>query len=199
MFDIDIDVPPNIDKSKYGVRAIIYDADVKEIRPHNSGVYYKTNIPIDVMTGKAAIDYKDAEEHGWIKYDMLNSSEMLLYDSREEFLECVSKEPDWSMLWTEYDLVQKLPHVKRHFDILRRLKPKSIIELADILALIRPAKAYLLDRYVHDKEYVRTLLYAPEGDSYYFKKSHAVAYAMMIVASMNSKKRAPIEKFFKIS
>ena len=63
------------------------------------------------------------------------------------------------------------------------MKPTSIEELAMILAMIRPAKRYLVGS---DWSVVKNEVWTrPAGDEYFFKKSHAVAYAHAIVVQMN--------------
>jgi DNA polymerase III alpha subunit len=73
--------------------------------------------------------------------------------------------------------------VNGHGSILRQSKPKSIEQLAAVLAMIRPAKRYLIG-----KEWttvMKEVWTKPENDDYYFKKSHAIAYATAIVVQMN--------------
>jgi hypothetical protein len=61
--------------------------------------------------------------------------------------------------------------------------PKSISQLAAVLAMIRPAKRYLIGE---DWNTVNAEVWQkPAGDEYYFKKAHAVAYAAAIVVQMN--------------
>jgi DNA polymerase III alpha subunit len=63
------------------------------------------------------------------------------------------------------------------------MKPTSIEELAAVLAVIRPAKRYLIGS---DWSVVKSEVWQkPAGDEYYFKKAHAVAYAAAIVVQMN--------------
>jgi DNA polymerase III alpha subunit len=63
------------------------------------------------------------------------------------------------------------------------MKPKTIEELAAVLAMIRPAKRHLIGK---DWNSVMSEVWLkPEGDEYYFKKAHAVAYAHVIVVQMN--------------
>jgi hypothetical protein len=63
------------------------------------------------------------------------------------------------------------------------MKPGSIEQLAAVLAMIRPAKRYLIGK---DWTTVMTEIWTkPENDEYYFKKAHAVAYAAAIVVQMN--------------
>jgi DNA polymerase III alpha subunit len=63
------------------------------------------------------------------------------------------------------------------------MKPKTIPQLAAVLAMIRPAKRYLIGK---DWDSVMTEIWTkPDGDEYFFKKSHATAYAVAIVVQMN--------------
>jgi DNA polymerase III alpha subunit len=63
------------------------------------------------------------------------------------------------------------------------MKPTSIEELAAVLAMIRPAKRYLIGK---DWTTVMTEIWTkPEDGEYYFKKSHAIAYATVVVVQMN--------------
>jgi DNA polymerase III alpha subunit len=73
--------------------------------------------------------------------------------------------------------------VNGHGAILREMKPTSIEELAAVLAVIRPAKRYLIGK---DWNIVKAEVWQkPDNDEYYFKKAHAVAYAAAIVVQMN--------------
>ena len=63
------------------------------------------------------------------------------------------------------------------------MKPRSVEQLAAVLAVIRPAKRHLRGkdwRTVFEDVWVK-----PSDDSYYFKKAHAHAYAMAIVLQIN--------------
>jgi DNA polymerase III alpha subunit len=67
-----------------------------------------------------------------------------------------------------------------------KLAPKSVLEIADCIALMRPGKRYLVDAYLKDKELIREELYRkPDDDKYYFKKGHAVSYALIIVLQLH--------------
>ena len=91
-------------------------------------------------------------------------------------------EPLWDLLLDD-DFIQNLFHVNGHGSILRQSKPKSIEQLAAVLAMIRPAKRYLIGK---DWTTVMTEVWTkPENDDYFFKKSHATAYAAAIVVQMN--------------
>ena len=92
------------------------------------------------------------------------------------------KEPDWDML-EDKKIVDELFHLNGHFDIVSKLKPKTIEQLASVLAIIRPAKRYLLKQNWDD---IKTNVWRKPADgSYFFKKSHAIEYAQAIVVQMN--------------
>jgi len=63
------------------------------------------------------------------------------------------------------------------------MKPKDIESLAACLAIIRPAKKHLLGK--SWTEVLQDVWTKPTTNEYYFKKAHAVAYAMAIVVQMN--------------
>jgi hypothetical protein len=63
------------------------------------------------------------------------------------------------------------------------MKPTSIEELAMVLAVIRPAKRHLIG--LDWVEVKKEVWQRPAGNEYYFKKSHAHAYAAAIVVQMN--------------
>jgi hypothetical protein len=63
------------------------------------------------------------------------------------------------------------------------MKPTSILQLAAVLAMIRPAKRHLIGE--SWTTVMETIWTKPEDGEYYFKKAHAVAYAMAVVVQMN--------------
>lgn len=182
-FDVDVDVASNTDRSSIGTRAIVYNEDTKRVLPHPSGVYLET-VPIDNLTGNAAFDYKDGDAVGFYKVDILTNTVYDSFSSKEDLLLSAEKEPDWSLL-QKPSVVDKLPHLSKHVEFVSEMKPTSVMELADCLALIRPGKIHLIDDYREDKERTRKRLYARPKHGVYFKKSHAVSYAVMIVAVLN--------------
>ena len=150
-------------------------------KKHNTGVYC-TSIPYNPVTGISTIDYKEAEDRGYFKIDFLNVSVYEGVKSKEHLTKLLETEPLWDLL-LEDDFVNKLFHVNGHGSILRQMVPESIEQLAAILAMIRPAKRYLIGK---DWTTVMTEIWArPENDEYYFKKSHAHSYAALVVVHMN--------------
>lgn len=150
-------------------------------KKHNTGVYVQ-NIPYNPLTGISTVDYKEAEVRGYMKLDFLNVG---VYDGvkdKQHLNQLMNTEPLWDLL-LEDDFTNQLFHVNGHGSILREMKPTSIEQLAAVLAVIRPAKRYLIGKdwaTVMGEVWVK-----PEGDEYYFKKAHAVAYAHVIVVQMN--------------
>jgi DNA polymerase III alpha subunit len=55
--------------------------------------------------------------------------------------------------------------------------------MAMFLALVRPAKRHLLDK--SWGEIAEGIWDKPNDGSYYFKKAHAVSYAMLVALHMN--------------
>ena len=181
--DIDIDIAQNQDVlSKFPgvVRASMKENG--ELKAHQVGVYFQ-HVPVDKLTGLAAIPFKAAQESGFFKIDMLNLSLLNNFGSKREINILLKKEPDWSLL-QQPDIVPKLFHLAKHADVLSKVKPKTIEELADVLALIRPNKHHLIDKYVRDKKGTRTELYRKQ-DASDLRKSHAIPYALLIVLQLH--------------
>lgn len=157
---------------------------------HKTGVYFHS-IPADPITKEASIDYKEAEERGYFKIDCLNVNIYKDVKSEQELVTLMIQEPDWEMLKDKV-IVDKLFHLNGHFDIVSKLEPKTIEQLAAVLAIIRPAKRHLL--YKFWKEILEDVWKKPTDGSYFFKKSHAVAYAHAIVVQMNLIKNAQLKE-----
>ena len=178
MPDIDIDFADRntvLDKIKH------VPAAIDNSKKHNTGVYC-TPIPYNPLTRMASIEYKEAEKRGYFKIDFLNVS--IYKDIRDEnhLKTLMETEPLWDLLEQD-DFSNLIFHINGHGAILRQMKPKSIPQLAAVLAMIRPAKRYLIGK---DWDSVMTEIWTkPENDEYFFKKSHATAYAAAIVVQMN--------------
>lgn len=155
--------------------------NVKPIRHHASGVYV-TDIPYDPVYNMASIDYTDAEKRGYFKLDLLN---VYIYQQArdEQHLLELMKNPDWSKL-NDKVFVEKLIHLGNHYSSIQKMPEPidSIPRLAMFLALIRPAKKHLIGK--SWKEVAETI-WDKGSDGYSFKKSHAIAYAHLVVVHMN--------------
>jgi DNA polymerase III alpha subunit len=178
MPDIDIDFADRL-KALSHLKHV--QASRKGMASHNTGVYLHA-VPVHAPTGLCITPYEEAEELGYFKVDFLNVSVYNDIQSEEELVSLMEREPLWDLLEQD-DFTQLLFHVNGHGSILRQSKPRSIEQLAAVLAMIRPAKRYLIGK---DWTTVMTEVWTkPEGDEYYFKKSHAIAYATAIVVQMN--------------
>lgn len=181
--DIDIDVANReqaLSVLKHTPASIIKD---NKITAHNTGVYF-TDIPVDPFNGRASLDYKIAEERGYIKLDILNVGLYQQVKSEEHLLELMQQEPAWDRLY-DPEFCAKLIHIGAHYDTLIKMPEavNSIPRLAMFLALIRPAKRHLIGKTW--REVAESVWEKPTDDSYYFKKAHAVGYAHLVAVNMN--------------
>ena len=153
----------------------------EKIEKHKTGVYFHA-VPEHPVTGHSTIDYKEAEDRGYFKIDCLNVSIYKNIKSEQELVELMIQEPDWNML-KHQEIVDQLFHLNGHFNIVSKLEPRNIEQLAAVLAIIRPAKRGLM--YKDWQDIMKEVWVRPTDGSYFFKKSHAVAYAQAIVVQMN--------------
>jgi hypothetical protein len=142
--DIDIDFA---DRSKIldivaHIKASRRDHDKTVV--HNTGVYLQ-NIPFNPVNNQATIDYKQAEVRGYFKIDFLNVNVYKDIKNESHLINLMNQEPLWDLL-LEDDFTDNLFHVNGHGSILRTMKPQSVEELAAVLAMIRPAKKYLIGK-----------------------------------------------------
>jgi len=156
-------------------------AAISQDKKHNTGVY-PHKIPINPLTGTASINYDEAERRGYFKIDFLNVGFYKDVKDEEHLIRLLNQEPLWELLEQD-EFTNLLFHVNGHGSILRQMKPKSIEQLAAVLAIIRPAKRHLIGK---DWDIVLKEVWTkPANDEYYFKKSHATAYASAVVVQMN--------------
>ena len=187
MPDVDIDFfdrDGTLKLFKHAPASIIKD---DKIEKHKTGVYFHA-VPTHPVTGHSTLDYKKAEERGYFKIDCLNVNIYKNIKSEQELVELMIEEPDWDML-KDPKVVENLFHLNSHFNIVSKLEPKNIEQLAAVLAIIRPAKRHLM--YKEWKDILTDVWVKPTDGSYFFKKSHAVAYAHAIVVQMNLIGRIP--------
>ena len=150
---------------------------------HNSGIYV-TDIPVDPFTGQAAVDYQAAEARGYVKLDLLNVSLYTQIKTEEHLQQLMSAEPAWDRLY-DSEFFARLIHVGSHYDTLLKMPEavNSVPRMAMFLSVIRPAKRHLIGK--KWAEVAATVWDKPSDDGYYFKKSHAVSYAHLVVVNMN--------------
>lgn len=186
--DIDIDLSPKFKSEALFPNAPRASAvENGELKKHLVGLYFQ-NVPIDPVTGLTAIPYKDAESNGLFKIDMLTVNmlgEFNMFDDKLQMRELTKIPPDWSLL-EDPQIVPHLFHLSKHTELVTKIKPRSVSQLADCLALIRPDKRHLIDKYIvnRDDPEVLTELYTKREKSD-LRKSHAIPYALLIVIQLH--------------
>jgi hypothetical protein len=181
MPDIDIDFVDRDAALKLFKHIKASRIDEGKLVKHNTGVYLH-EVPVDAVSGLSSIDYTHAEEHNYFKIDFLNVGLYKGVRNEEHLIQLMNTEPLWDLL-EQHEFVNLLFHVNGHGSILQEMKPTNVEQLAAILAMIRPAKRYLIGK--DWSTILREVWQKPENDEYYFKKSHATAYAVAIVVQMN--------------
>ena len=167
--DIDIDFADRqkiLDKLPH-VKATINDHN--GLKSHNTGVYF-TDAPTIPDTNQCSLDYQVADELGYFKLDLLNVNIYSQVTSRKHLQELFDKEPPWHKLQNK-DFVDQL------------LQPTNLEQLASCLAIIRPAKRYLLN--MGWEEILKQVWVKPTDDQYFFKKAHSFSYAGAVTVHMN--------------
>jgi DNA polymerase III alpha subunit len=150
-------------------------------KKHNTGVY-ATEIPHNPVDNLSTIEHKTAEERGYFKLDFLNVGIYNDVKDEQHLTKLLEKEPLWQLL-EHKDFSDQVFHLNGHSALLKQLTPTSVEQLAAVLAMIRPAKRHLANetwQTIFEEVWKK-----PEDGSYYFKKAHAVSYAMACVVHMN--------------
>ena len=91
-------------------------------------------------------------------------------------------QPLWQLL-EHKEFSDQVFHLNGHNELLKQLKPQSVEQLAAVLAMIRPAKRHLASetwQTINEEVWNK-----PTDGAYYFKKAHAISYAMACVVHMN--------------
>jgi hypothetical protein len=179
--DIDIDFADRSEILRHIKHIPAAMRKVNPIRKHATGVYV-SDIPYDALNDMANLDYKEAEDRGYVKLDLLN---VHVYEQvrDEQHLVELMQDPDWSKL-NDKAFVEKLIHLSNHYNIIQKMPEpvNSIPRLAMLLAVIRPAKKHLIGRTWRE---VGLTVWDKADDGYGFKRSHSCAYAHLVVVHMN--------------
>lgn len=179
--DIDIDLKDReeILSELAHIPASIHRPD--KLEKHKSGVYFQKT-PVDMVSGQCSLDHKKADQLGYVKIDLLHNHVYQSVRDPDHLDRLVEKEPDWSLL-EHKEVIEELFQLHNHAELVMKLKPRSLEELAATIAVIRPAKRYLTDAswdQIHQEIWEET-----SEDEYQFRKSHAFAYALVIVVQLN--------------
>ena len=181
MPDIDIDFIDRDSALKLFKHVRASRVENNRLVKHNTGIYMH-QVPVNALTGLCAVPYDTAEQREYFKIDFLNVGLYNGITNEDHLVHLMNQEPLWDLLLQD-DFTSLLFHVNGHGSILKEMQPKNIVQLAAVLGMIRPAKRHLIGK---DWTTVMTEVWTkPETDDYYFKKSHATAYAVAIVVQMN--------------
>ena len=148
---------------------------------HKVGIYAQ-NIPYNPRLDTSYLDFsKEAPKYGYFKFDILNNS---IYEKvrDDDHLQEMMKEPDWS--WFEdRKTLMGLSQLSNHVKLVKDMKPTSVMQLAMVLAMIRPAKKNLVG--LSWEEIEKEIWVKPYNGQYYYQMAHAVSYSMSIVVQVN--------------
>lgn len=179
--DIDVDFADRTEALRCLKHIVASREENGKLVKHNTGIYFH-EVPFDPLENFCAISHDHAEELGYFKIDFLNVTVYKGVKNEKHLSDLMSQEPLWDLLEQD-DFVDLLFHINGYGNILRQMKPRSIEQLAAVLAVIRPSKKHLAGK---DWDTVlKEVWVKPENNEYYFKKSHSIAYAMAIVVQMN--------------
>jgi hypothetical protein len=181
MPDIDIDFVDRDHALKLFKHVPASRIDNDRLVRHNTGVYLHS-VPTSAAEAVCSVPYDHTTAEQYFKIDFLNVGIYKGVRDETHLIQLMGTEPLWDLLEQD-DFVNLLFHVNGHGSILREMKPTNVEQLAAILAMIRPAKRYLIGK--DWSTILREVWQKPENDEYYFKKSHATAYAVAIVVQMN--------------
>ena len=202
--DLDLDIPTSKSELiRNGLTKASILTEKGTYQNHPAGVYLYAAVP--EFEGTAVIDYKTMEEKEYQKIDILNNSCLDGITNKEmiRFIGLIEQEDiDWEELWryTEPYQLGKYP------GILREFKVSSVLDLAIILALIRPGsvsnydkmKAFihtdkLLVKKTEDKQKILRETYGIpifaeqfkelgiNDGKYRYKKPHSIGYAYVLL------------------
>lgn len=183
--DIDIDVADRdaaLAVFKHIPASIIRDNNIVK---HNTGVYFH-NVPVDPVSGFCSISYDKAHESDCFKIDVLNVGVYKDVKSEDHLLDLMYRNFDWTLMENQ-KFTSQLVHLNNHSEMVSKLKPTNIMELAMVLALIRPGKRRLVDKCrKYGFNSIANEIWSPPTDgSYWYKASHAVSYAYLVVVNAN--------------
>lgn len=149
-----------------------------EVSQHLTGIYPQ-QVPVHPITNICSLDYREAENLGYMKIDVINMGAYKGIRDEDHLIALMAKEVCWELFEHE-EIVGKLYHIHDHFEIVSKMKPASIEQLAMVLALIRPGKRHLVGKpWAEIEKEIWT-----KTEKYTFKKSHAIGYAQAIVVQL---------------
>lgn len=152
------------------------------LAPHNTGIYLQ-RIPKDPVTDLSAFPYKEAEWFGYYKIDIIANHVYDMVGSNDELDELLEEPIDWDWFLNENffdkseDPAYRLTHISNYLWLCQKYPPQSVEDLAALIAVVRPGKSHLIGQ---PWETVKEEIWKRDGEGYVFKKSHAVAFALLV-------------------
>lgn len=191
--DVDIDVKHRdaaVDLFSTAIVASQIDQHSDLVR-HKNGLYFQ-GIPQDPITKLAAFPYDLAEKLGYYKIDFLpyHIYDMVENNAELDELLRIAEHPGFPWEWflderfyENEDTRLQLTQLARHHHLCQMYPPHSVQDVAILNALIRPRKRYLVGR-PWDEVVQKVWEKRDDETGYFFKKSHAVAFALAILVHM---------------
>ena len=162
-----------------------------DLARHASGIYLE-KIPVDPISGLAAFPYDDAETLGYHKIDLLTNTVYAGLEHEDHLLDLLDQPIQWEW-FLDPEFNRSLFHFGGHVDrsltmgdVVSWYEPGSVTDLAILVALKMPGKKHLigLDWYeIKEKIWIR------EDRGIQFKKSHSIAYGMVV--GIDARRKAP--------
>jgi len=190
--DLDIDVKDRDKVASYFPNAVTgsqLDTKRKSMTKHNNGIYFQ-KVPIDPVSNISAFPYDMAEDFGYYKIDLLPNHVYDLVEDENDMITLLESPTDWS--WFQdpnffaesgHDSSLVLTHIGKYLWLCKKYPPKSIQDVSVLIALIRPRKYYLIKNN-SSWDYIKSVIWekldSEDSSQYFFKKSHAVAFAMLV-------------------
>lgn len=176
--DVDVEVLHREEAIKLFPEAVVASQQAGEKLVRHVGIYFQ-DIPKNPLNGLASLPFRIAEEQGFHKIDILSCP--YPYEgiqSMDELRALLDSPIDWDWFLDE-GFVSSLFQLNGYADVVSHYAPQSIEDLAALVAIIRPQKQHLIGQ---SWEVVRAKIWErePDSDRRGFKKSHAVAYALVL-------------------
>jgi hypothetical protein len=180
--DIDIDLADRTQILQHIKHTTAVSKNQGLVRKHATGIYV-TEIPRDPFTNLSTIDFREAEERGYIKLDLLNIH-VYKYVRDEQHLNELMREPDWTLIRNK-TFFEKIIHIGNHYESMMAMPEPidSIPRMAMFLAAIRPGKKHLIGK--PWQEVAKTIWEKNPDEGYSFKRSHSFAHSHLVVVHIN--------------
>jgi|ERR1700733_14611505 len=174
---------------------IVGQPDRQKLALHRTGLHFQ-KIPRHPISGFAAFPYEEAEVLGYYKIDLLSASVYDDFASQDDLRAVLAQPINWEW-FKNVDFVSTLFHMHENVylpgeeirlaEVVAAYAPRSIPDLAIMLAVKLPAKKHLIGE---SWETLREAIWVKEkGGKAQFKRSHATAYS--VVVGLDARIKAP--------